>query len=383
VTASGPRICVVGGGLAGCLLAWRLAGPAGTGATGAGGAVDLVLGTGVEDATAVSGGVVRGFEPDPLLARAAVESLTELRASSTLRRWADYREVGSLYLREAPPRASLAIVDWALPGSVELIGSERLARAGWSGLPAGCVGVAERHAGHLSPDALRRALLCDLAVRWPARLLTTDVTAVRPRPGGLVRCELGSISRDYDLVVLAAGRWTGRILRRSNLSAAGLRTKSVQYGVYAVAGQRPPPFVDETSGLYGRPVGGARMLLGMPVAAWDVDPDRPPAVAGAHADALRWAAVRLPRLRVTGTGAPAHTVGADSYAEPATLALRPVGGTAGRIVTFAGGSGGSAKTALAASRRAARQLTGALTASRRHAPTTAPATAPTSGGNRT
>ena len=37
--------------------------------------------------------------------------------------------------------------------------------------------------------------------------------------------------------------------------------KAIQYGVYRVNGWRPPCFVDETSGLYGRPVGTRELLL--------------------------------------------------------------------------------------------------------------------------
>ncbi|MGG7609836.1 hypothetical protein ACQ5JZ_10565, partial [Streptomyces sp. ZG43] len=43
----------------------------------------------------------------------------------------------------------------------------------------------------------------------------------------------------------------------------------------------------------------------------------------------------------------------DCYHDPAGLALRPLGGG---LHTFTGGSGGAAKTVVAASRRAARAL---------------------------
>jgi len=223
------RICVVGGGLAGSLLAWRLA-EAGAGR------IDVALGaptgrpagTISGDATAASGGLVRGFEPDPVVSRAAVASLVELRASPTLRRWSDYREVGSLYVRDSPavPRAQLAELDRALPGSAELLAADRLAALGWHGLPAYCTGVSERDAGYVSPGALRRAVLADLTGRRAASLLPVTVRAVRARPDGLVRCQAATTGRDYDLVAVAAGRWTGRLLRHSGLPPAGLRTKS-------------------------------------------------------------------------------------------------------------------------------------------------------------
>ena len=61
-------------------------------------------------------------------------------------------------------------------------------------------------------------------------------------------------------------------------------------------------------------------------------------------------------MRIVGSPA-VRAVSADSYAYPPLLALRPVRGSGDRVLTFAGGSGGSAKTALAASRRAAALLT--------------------------
>jgi glycine/D-amino acid oxidase-like deaminating enzyme len=347
------RICVVGGGLAGSLLAWRLAG------AGAG-RVDLALGAPagarLDDATEASGGMVRGFEPDPALSAAAVASLVELRDSPTLRRWSDYREVGSMYVSESPtvPYRQLAVLDRALPGSADLPAAGPLATLGWAGLPPYCTAVSERDAGYLSPAALRRGVLGDLAGRRTVSLLPQPVGTLHSRPDGLVRCRSWAGRRDYDVVVVAAGRWTGRLLRRNGLPHAGLRTKSIQYTVYAAGGRRPPPFVDETSGLYGRPAGTDAMLLGMPVQRWDVDPDVPPDTPAPHATAARWAAVRFPHLRL----GPAlrRTAAADSYSERGTLALQPVAGTGERIFTFAGGSGGSVKTALAASRQAAEEL---------------------------
>jgi glycine/D-amino acid oxidase-like deaminating enzyme len=361
---SGTRICVIGGGLAGSLLAWRLA--------SVGAVVDLVTGAWEVDATAVSGGVVRGFERDPLLSAAATSSLVELRASRTLRHWARYQEFGSLYLyrptrgdqgirddQGIPPadpglQPQLNDLEAQLPGSIRLLDARDLAAAGWARLPGGTIGVAERHAGAISPEGLRRGVFAELARRPAVRLLAGSVTAVRPAGGG-VQVDRVPGAGEYDLAVIAAGRWTGPLLERSGLTADGLRTKCVQYSVHEVSGPRPPAFVDETSGLYGRPVGRDRMLLGVPLDMWDVDPDEPPGSARARADATAWAALRLPRMRIVGPPT-AQAVSADSYADPPTLALRPVPDADGRVLTFAGGSGGSAKSAFAVSREAAALL---------------------------
>jgi hypothetical protein len=98
------------------------------------------------------------------------------------------------------------------------------------------------------------------------------------------------------------------------------------------------------------------MLLGVPVDAWGVDPDLPTDTPAARTDAHRLAARRLPWMRILDRPCE-RVVSADSYAHPPMLTLRPVHGSDGRVLTFAGGSGGSAKSALAASRRAAALLT--------------------------
>src|SRR5690348_6192203 len=109
------RIAVVGGGLAGALLAWRLRqrrNPV---------EVEMFLGRAPapQDATDASGGLVRGFELDPAQALAAAHSLAELRGSARLREWAQFRPVGSVYVLPpgVHPGRSVAAVNSVLPGS--------------------------------------------------------------------------------------------------------------------------------------------------------------------------------------------------------------------------------------------------------------------------
>ena len=105
------------------------------------------------------------------------------------------------------------------------------------------------------------------------------------------------------------------------------------------------------------PVDDGALLLGVPTRRWDVDPDRPGRTLELAGQAARLAEARFPRLRL---GPPHRVVGAaDCYVAESVLALRPVPGGAGCLYTFTGGSGGAAKTALAASRRAATELVNA------------------------
>lgn len=317
------RVAVVGAGIAGALLARRL--------HCAGAAVTVLGGPARTDATAVSGGLVRAFEPDPVLCSLAAESLAELLGTPGLAAAAGYRRTGSTYLLASAEDLDrpLAVLADRLPGAATLVAGADL--PGWRGVPPGAVAVREERAGFLSPDALRSWALVGLT-RVPA---PADPTALTDR---------------YDAVVLATGRWTPRLL-----AAAGrpcdIRTKAVQYALHP-ADWVPPVFVDGVTGLWGRPAGPGTVLLGVPSDRWDVDPDRPgtePELVGRAAAAARH------RFGIP-VGRPVTVVGAaDAYADPPVLALRPVGGRPG-LHTFTGGSGGAAKYALAAGRAAATAL---------------------------
>ena len=347
------RACIVGAGLAGSLLAWRLA------RATTGWRIDLVAGdrrpgTGDRrpDATAVSGGAVRVYEPEPEQRRLAVDSMVELMGSRTLREWAGYRTARTVYLGQRHDTAALADIEAALPGWAQVATPAELAQEGWADVPGDAVAVVEPGAGFTSPDQLREAVLADGPVRRAVTVHEGTVDAITPREDGTVACTVAGQVREYDLVVIAAGPWTPALLRASGLPADGYRTKSIQYTVYRTGDWRPPVFIDGVAGLYGRPTADGGLLLGQPSQQWDVDPDRPPVTPDLHDEAARLAGIRFPRLRI---GEPVRRVGAaDCYAAQPILSLRPVQGSG--LFTFSGGAGGSVKTALAASHRAATQL---------------------------
>jgi glycine/D-amino acid oxidase-like deaminating enzyme len=338
------RVCIVGGGLAGAMLAWRLASPAWR--------LELVPGRkSTVDATAASGGAVRAFDPDPELCRLATASTAELLASRTLLRWAGFRRSETFYLpRSAEGLAgAVAGIEAALPGSAHLADGADLTRRGWVDLHTGCVAVHEHQAGYLSPAGLRAALLADAADRMS--VVDGEVAAVTLRGNGSVVCSIGGEDHEYDLVVVAAGAWTPALLRSWHLPAAGYRVQSIQYGLYLTGRWCPPTFIDEVISLFGRPAPGGSLLLGRPTRQWGVDPDRPPTTPALHAGAARLVRARFPRLRI---GPAWKVVGsADCYGETPTLALRRVVDSDHRLFTFTCGAGGAAKTALAATRHAA------------------------------
>ncbi|MFK4089851.1 FAD-dependent oxidoreductase [Kribbella sp. NPDC020789] len=338
------RIGVIGAGIAGALLAWRLSSQA---------AVDLITGLPGTDATAASGGGVRGFETHPLQRRLAIESLSELLG--TLHDQAAYTETGCTYLLPAYDglAAAVAEVEHAQPGSTAVLDRTELRRRGWHGLPEGTVGVYERRAGFIDPDRLRRTVVRRLAAGRTSRVLPGPVVRLLPQPDGSVACRLPGRTERYDAVVVAAGSWTPAFLAENQLAAA-TRTKAIQIAIHRVAGDLPTMFVDETSDLYGRPTADGRLLLGVDTQRWSVPPGSSAPIPDLAAQAVRIAAERLPHLELS---APDHVVStADCYADPPVLTLWPVPGGTHRLYTFTGGSGGSVKTALAASRAAAGEL---------------------------
>jgi glycine/D-amino acid oxidase-like deaminating enzyme len=114
------RICVIGAGIAGTLLAWRLAESTSVDR------IDLVTGPPGTDATAASGGGVRGFETHPVQRRLAIDSLTEL--FDGLRETAGYTETRTRGRRNS----------WTATSSGDAAGTDcRTARSAFSsGAPA-------------------------------------------------------------------------------------------------------------------------------------------------------------------------------------------------------------------------------------------------------
>lgn len=349
------RICIIGGGLAGALLAWRLR------QLSPSAAIDLAIGlpgdpAAVRDATAASGGGVRAYEPDPIARAYATESLAELLDSCTLREWSGYRRIGSTYLRARWPGAEIEIaaINAALPGSAGLADATELKEFGWAGLPPETVGVVETQAGHLSPDAFRRAVLAELSTDARVRVLAVPARPLSSLTAGALSCRIGGEVNAYDRVVVAAGAWTPAILAKLGVAANSCGVvKAIQYALHPAIGALPTFFVDETTGLYGRPVKSRTMLLGIPVTAYGGPADGGRADPALVARAADLAAERLPHIRL----APATVTvrSADCYRAPHTLTLQAVEDRPS-VLTFTGGSGGSAKTALAASRHAAAQL---------------------------
>ncbi|MBD0743148.1 FAD-dependent oxidoreductase [Streptomyces sp. CBMA152] len=348
-------IAVIGGGIAGAALAWRLRQLDPT--------LEITLFVGHHhvrgDATGASGGMVRGFETDAELCGAATESMAELVASPVLRDWADYREVGSHYFLEPADvdvAALASIVEARLPGSLTISAAEDLPRSfPMRGLPQGAVAVTERRGGYFSPHRLRTSLVGEVL---RSRVVVSHDPVAGVRPDGVIQSAERVQAQGFQAVVIAAGAWTPHLLLDQDPAVAGFRTKAIQYVRCPLAPPGLGAFTDETTGLYGRPLSDGGLLLGIPTDRWGVDPDAVGVDPALVATLLEVAATRLHLSQQ-----PSDVAGfssADCFHRQPGLALRDLE-SGSPVYTFSGGSGGAAKTILAASRTAASQLLDRLT----------------------
>ncbi|CAM5532241.1 FAD-dependent oxidoreductase [Streptomyces narbonensis] len=350
------NIAVIGGGIAGAALAWRLRrlDPD----------VEITLFVGHHsvrgDATGASGGMVRGFETDAESCLAASESMAELAADPVLRDRADYREVGSHYFLEpgsADMEALASIVEARLPGSLTWSAVEDLpGPCPVRGLPTGTVAVVERQGGYFSPHRLRTSMTGELL---RSRVTVSQELVTGVLPDGTLQGVDPAHAKGFRAVVVAAGAWTPHLLLDHDPVAGGFRTKAIQYVRCPVAPPGLGAFTDETSGLYGRPLADGGLLLGIPTDRWGVDPDGVGVDPSLIGTLLEVASERL-HLDLEPSGVEGFS-SSDCYHREPGLALRDLE-QGSPVFTFTGGSGGAAKTVLAASRTAAAGLLDRLAA---------------------
>lgn len=307
-------------------------------------------------ATARSGGLVRMHHTDPGDARLALASLPFFQARAA---GCGYRRTGFALLvgpEQLPAlRANVAMLvglgaDVRLLPAAELaalrpeLGGDGVAAAAW-----------EPDGGYVDPAATCRLLL-EEAVADGARLVAGDpVERLDVRDGRVlgVRTRAGTVPAGA--VVVAAGPWSAGLLARSgtDLPVVPRRIATAVLGgpVLPVA----CTVIDDTTGLYFRPDGGAGVLFGVPTGRPPVDPDAPdePPDAAEVAAAQRTLRGRLPA--VAGCPPAAGRSGVDGYTPDGHAVLGPLPGLAGGWVA-AGFSGGGAKTAPAVGARLATEI---------------------------
>ncbi len=304
-------------------------------------------------ATGRSGGMVRAYDPEPAIAELTLPSLAVYRDAGC---WASGRAplhaVGAVTVdhpvHEPALRQATGRINGALRASAHVVTGED--EVGGIRL-AGGIALVEPEAGWVHPaevaaDWLAQALADGAVVCRGVRVRQVQARGGRPA----VLTDAGIVSAGA--VVAAIGPW-GSDPVPGLRPASPVRSRSIQATVVA---RRPPAqphatFVDLRTGLYAKPVGSDRTLLGMPHMLWDSPVDSPPdpyhaqatvAALTVHFPWLR-TAVRLSIVR-----------GADAYVSPDEQAPELLGGTGvPHVWCVRGWNGGGVRTAPEAGRRVA------------------------------
>jgi len=354
-----PRIAVIGAGVCGAAILEAL--------TRAGIAQPTLFERECASAgaTGLSGGLVRVYHTDPFLSDLAVESVPGLRLlDRALPSSIGYVQAGSLYLEaeRRVPRMREEIErlrsrwdwphwDWPLRVLLPDEGKARFPAFEWAGVGAA---VYEERAGYASPRQTTKALLSLATSRGAVVAERTPVLEIQTRRGRVSGVRLASSSFAADIVVVAAGAWSRDLLTGLGL-AASLRSKRIQYTIFRASGApRHPAFIDDTTGVYGRPHEPGTSLIGIALDEWDVSL-RPTAINPLTSATIHDAAIqRAPWLK--GARVAGGVSGFDAYT-PDGHALLGFDDQIEGLFLATGCSGGGFKMALGVGQRAAAALT--------------------------
>ncbi|MET9532208.1 FAD-dependent oxidoreductase [Streptomyces sp. NPDC006649] len=305
-------------------------------------------------ATGSSGGMVRAYDPDTASGELALPSLAAYRDPA---RWASgqapLHAVGAVTAAHPDQAASFreaaGQINAALHTSAHVV-AERDEVAGIR--LAGGVALVEPEAGWVAPaevteDWLVQARADGAVVCHGVRVHGVEARGGRPA----VLTDAGVISAGS--VIAAVGPWAADPVPGLR-PASPVRSRSIQVSVVE---RRPPAashatFVDLRTGVYAKPVGSDRTLIGMPHLVWDSpfdsqpDPAHERATVSALTTHFPWltTAVQLSTVRA-----------ADAYGSPggeqASGLLEGTG--VPHVWSVRGWNGGGVKTAPEAGRRIA------------------------------
>jgi len=236
-------------------------------------------------ATGRSGGMVRAYDPDPAFAELALPSLAAYRDPG---RWASgqapLHAVGAVTgadpAQEPALREAAGQINGALRASAHVVaGCAEVAGI----CLAGGVALVEPEAGWVAPaevaaDWLVQARADGAVVCYGVRVLGAEARGGRPA----VLTDAGVVSAGA--VVAAVGPWAAQPAPGLR-PASPVRSRSIQVSIVERRPPAPPhaTFVDLRTGLYAKPVGPDRTLIGMPHLVWDSPFDSQPDPAHARA----------------------------------------------------------------------------------------------------
>ena len=304
-------------------------------------------------ATGRSGGMVRAYDPDPTIGELALPSLATYRDAGC---WASglapLHAVGAVTAdhpaQEPALREATGQINNALSTSAYVVADQDEV----AGIRlAGGAALVEPEAGWVDPaevtaDWLAQALVDGAVVCRGVRVRQVQASGGRPA----VLTDAGTVSAGA--VVAAVGPWASDPVPGLR-PASPVRSRSIQVSIVERRPPAPPhaTFVDLRTGLYARPVGSDRTLLGMPHLLWDSPIDSPPEPAHAQATVAALT-VHFPWLT---TAVQLNTVrGADAYVSPGEQVPGLLGGTGvPHVWCVRGWNGGGVRTAPEAGRRVA------------------------------
>jgi glycine/D-amino acid oxidase-like deaminating enzyme len=334
-------VAVVGGGVVGRAVAAEMAER---------GARVALLDTGLKSsASAVSGGLVRAYEPAQPQRRLAIRATQLLWARQALAARHGFRRTGSLVLLgpQHLAEAAAGVAELRAAGlRADLLSVDQLAGR-WPGLATDGIhgAVWEPGAGYAIAPVMLAALL-DRARRAGATVFDRRVRELTA--GGVILDNGPPIHAG--VVVVAAGCGSVEVLGDRWPPDRPPRTRPIRYAILDAGERRLPSITDMTSGIWGRPDGHRGFLVGRPVDEWQVPVQAGRDLTGAQVDWIRAGARQ--RLPFLATAEVLTTrFGTDLYlAEGPLLGVIP--GTPPTVVA-AGWSGGGFKTAVAAAEHSA------------------------------
>ncbi|MEV0280209.1 FAD-dependent oxidoreductase [Streptomyces sp. NPDC050610] len=250
--------------------------------------------------TGSSGGMVRAYDPDPVVTRLAAASLVSYADPAG---WpggrSPLRPAGAVTLAPRELTAELGMAAEALrsaghaeahvvdgSGPQEVLGIHRDDAAA----------LVEPAAGWVDPVEVTTLYLSE-ALAGGARILTgARVMSVRPSTAGTLLKTTAVDVLATGAVVLAIGAWAAWPPAGAGAPRTSTRTRAIQVSVVRRPPGAPPhaTFVDLRTGCYGKPVDERHTLVGLPLLRWGEHPDDGPGPDLRHHErTLRTAAPRL------------------------------------------------------------------------------------------
>ncbi|MFE3770091.1 NAD(P)/FAD-dependent oxidoreductase [Streptomyces sp. NPDC059122] len=306
-------------------------------------------------ATGSSGGMVRAYDADPMMAELALPSLATYRDPGC---WASGRAplhaVGAVTAAHPDQEPALLAAAGQINGALHTSAHVVAGRDEVAGIRlAGGVALVEPEAGWVAPAEVTADWLVQARADGAVVCHGVRVRAVEARGGRPVVVTDAGVVR-AGAVVAAVGPWAADPVPGLR-PAAPVRSRSIQVSVVE---RRPPApshatFVDLRTGLYAKPVGPDRTLIGMPHLVWDAPLDAPPDPAHAQATVSALTA-HFPWLTTAvhlGTVRAADAYGSPEGGGQASGLLETTG--VPRVWSVRGWNGGGVKTAPEAGRRLA------------------------------